>query len=118
LTWNRQREKFLKDELKKHKFTTIQGYEWFIVDTPKKMELFRKIILDLTNQTLKPDEKIRKQPARGAETIFGPNTYRWFFPPSICFVLVLFSTSLFTSRSSENGVQNVFLVECYNSLGW
>ncbi len=33
LTWNRQREFFFKDELKKHKFTTIQGYEWF--DTPK-----------------------------------------------------------------------------------
>jgi hypothetical protein len=26
LTWNRQREIFLKDELKKH-FSTIQGYE-------------------------------------------------------------------------------------------
>ncbi len=61
----------MKDELKKHKFTTIQGYEWFIVDTPKKMELFRKIIVDLTNQTLKPDEKIRKQPARGADKWIG-----------------------------------------------
>ncbi len=55
LTWNRQREIFLKDELKKHKFTTIQGYEWLW------------IIVDLTNQTLKPDEKIRKQPARGVD---------------------------------------------------
>jgi hypothetical protein len=71
LTWNRQHEKFLKDELKKHKFTTIQGYEWFIVDTPKKIELFRKIIVDLTNQTLKPDEKIRKQPARGVDKWIG-----------------------------------------------
>ncbi len=71
LTWNKQREKFLKDEIKKHKFTTIQGYEWFIVDTPKKMELFRKIIIDLTNQTLKPDEKIRKQPARGVDKLIG-----------------------------------------------
>jgi hypothetical protein len=71
LTWNRQREKILKDELKKHKFTTIQGYEWFIVDTPKKMELFRNIIVDLTNQTLKPDEKTRKQPARGADKWIG-----------------------------------------------
>jgi cytidyltransferase-like protein len=41
-------------------------------------------------------------------------------PPSICFVLVLFSTSLFTSRSAENGVQsqNVSLVEYHNSVGW
>ncbi len=61
----------MKDEFKKHKFTTIQGYEWFIVDTPKKMELFRKIIIDLTNQTLKPDEKIRKQPARGVNKWIG-----------------------------------------------
>ncbi len=73
LTWNRQREKFLKDEFKKHKFTTIKGYEQFIVDTPKKMELFRKVIVDLTNQTLKPDEKIRKQPAtsRGVDKWIG-----------------------------------------------
>jgi hypothetical protein len=71
LTRNKQREKFLKDELKKHKSTTIQGYEWFIVDTPKKIELFRKIIIDLTNQTLKPDEKIRKQPARGVDKLIG-----------------------------------------------
>jgi hypothetical protein len=59
LTWNRQREKFLKDELKKH-FSTIQGYEWFIVPD-EKLQLFRKIIVDLTNQTLKPDEKVRIQ---------------------------------------------------------
>ncbi len=69
LTWNRQREIFLKDELKKH-FSTIQGYEWFIVPD-EKLQLFRKIIVDLTNQTLKPDEKIRKQPARGADKWIG-----------------------------------------------
>jgi hypothetical protein len=44
LTWNRQRENFLKDELKKPKFTTIQGYEWFIVDTPKKWNYFVKLL--------------------------------------------------------------------------
>ena len=69
LTWNRQREKFLKDELKKH-FSTIQGYEWFIVPD-KKLQLFREIIIDLTNQTLKPDEKVRKQPARGTDKWIG-----------------------------------------------
>jgi hypothetical protein len=69
LTWNRQREKFLKEELKKH-FTTIQGYEWFIVPD-KKLQLFREIIIDLTNQTLKPDEKVRKQPARGTDQWIG-----------------------------------------------
>jgi hypothetical protein len=69
LTWNRQREIFLKDELKKH-FTTIQGYEWFIVPD-KKLQLFREIIIDLTNQTLKPDEKVRKQPARGTDKWIG-----------------------------------------------
>ncbi len=35
------------------------------------MELFRKIIVDLTNQILKLDEKIRKQPARGANKLIG-----------------------------------------------
>ena len=69
LTWNRQREKFLKDELKKH-FSTIQGYEWFIVPD-EKLQLFRKIIVDLTNQVLKPDEKVRIQPARGVDKWIG-----------------------------------------------
>ncbi len=69
LTWNKQREKFLKDGLKKY-FSTIQGYEWFIVPD-EKLQLFRKIIVDLTNQTLKPDEKIRKQPARGVDKWIG-----------------------------------------------
>jgi hypothetical protein len=36
------------------------------------MELFRKIIVvDLTNQALKPNEKNRKQPARGADKWIG-----------------------------------------------
>ena len=59
----------MKDELKKH-FSTIQGYEWFIVPD-EKLQLFRKIIIDLTNQTLKPDEKVRKQPARGTDKWIG-----------------------------------------------
>jgi hypothetical protein len=35
----------------------------------------------------------------------------------ILFVLVLSSTSLFTSRSAENGVHSVSLVEYHNSFG-
>ncbi len=41
------------------------------MDTRKQMELFRKIIVDLTNKTLKPDEKIRNQPARDADKWIG-----------------------------------------------
>jgi hypothetical protein len=37
----------------------------------EKLQLFRKIIVDLTNQTLKPAEKIRKQPARGVDKLIG-----------------------------------------------
>ncbi len=59
----------MKEELKK-RFSTIQGYEWFIVPD-EKLQLFREIIVDLTNQTLKPDEKIRKQPARGVDKWIG-----------------------------------------------
>jgi hypothetical protein len=35
------------------------------------MELFRDIIVDLTNQVLKPDEKVRIQPARGVDKWIG-----------------------------------------------
>ena len=49
--------------MKKKKFKTLQGYEWFIVPDERLTE-FRNIIVNLTTQILKPDEKIRKQPVR------------------------------------------------------
>ena len=63
LTWNKQREAFLKQELTKNGFTKIRGYEWFNVPDERLTE-FRNIIVNLTTQILKPDEKIRKQPVR------------------------------------------------------
>ena len=63
LTWNKQREAFLKKSLKEKGFTTIRGYEWFNVPDERLTE-FRNIIVNLTTQILKPDEKIRKQPVR------------------------------------------------------
>jgi hypothetical protein len=70
LTWNKQRETFLKQKSTEKNFEKIQGYEWFIVPT-KRLEEFRDIIVDLTNQVLKPDEKVRKQPARGIDKWIG-----------------------------------------------
>ncbi len=63
LKWNKQREAFLKKSLKEKGFTTIRGYEWFNVPDERLKE-FRNIIVNLTNQILKPDEKTRKQPVR------------------------------------------------------
>ncbi len=45
----------------------MNGLSWIHL----KMEFFCKIIVDLTNQTLKPDEKKRKQPARGVNKWIG-----------------------------------------------
>ncbi len=62
-TWNKQREAFLKKELTNNGFTKIRGYEWFKVPE-EQLDEFRDIIVNLTTQTLEPDEKTRTQPVR------------------------------------------------------
>ena len=70
LTWNKQREAFLKQELTKNGFTKIRGYEWFNVPDERLTE-FRNIIVNLTTQILKPDEKTRTQPLRSVNVDKG-----------------------------------------------